>query len=337
MSFVRSAAALAGLVALTLPAATLPAQAEVKELRIAKQYGLGYLQMMLMEDMKLVEEQARKAGIGDLKVSWATFRSSDVMNDALISGTIDFVCLGVPGIATIWAKTKGNMDVKAASGLNAIPLFLNTRDPRIKSIRDLTDKDRVAMPAVKVSMQAIFLQMAAAKEFGEANFTKLDSLTVSMAHPDGMAAFLSGAGEINNHFTSAPFQYKELARPGVRRLLSSTEILGSKISFNLISTTSKFQRENPKVYGVFLAALEDATQRINKDKRWAAEQYLRIANDRSPIEEMMVMMNDPEIEFTTRPFGASKMIDFMHRTGSIKVKPDSWKDMSFPNLHQYEG
>jgi NitT/TauT family transport system substrate-binding protein len=113
--------------------------------------------------------------------------------------------------------------------------------------------------------------------------------------------------------------------------------LGGKISFNLIAATSKFHQANPKVYGVFLAALEDATQRINRDKRWAAEQYLRIANDRSPVEELLAMMNDPEIEFTTRPFGASKMLDFMHRTGSIKVKPENWKAMSFPNLHQYEG
>ena len=314
-----------------------PAHAETGELRIAKQYGLGYLQLMIMEDQKLIEEHGAKAGLPGLKASWATFRSSDVMNDALISSTIDIVCLGVPGIATIWAKTRSNMDVKAVSGLNAIPLFLNTRDPRIQSIRDLTDKDRIALPAVKVSMQAIFLQMAAAKEFGVANFAKLDPLTVSMAHPDAMAAFLSGASEVNNHFTSAPFQYKELQRPGVRRLLSSTEILGGKISFNLIAATSKFHQANPKVYGVFLAALEDATQRINRDKRWAAEQYLRIANDRSPVEELLAMMNDPEIEFTTRPFGASKMLDFMHRTGSIKVKPESWKDMSFPNLHQYEG
>jgi NitT/TauT family transport system substrate-binding protein len=328
-----------GLVATVIAVALLarPAQAETGELRIAKQYGLGYLQLMIMEDQKLIEEHGVKAGMPGLKASWATFRSSDVMNDALISSTIDIVCLGVPGIATIWAKTRGNMDVKAVSGLNAIPLFLNTRDPRIQSIRDLTDKDRIALPAVKVSMQAIFLQMAAAKEFGEANFAKLDPLTVSMAHPDAMAAFLSGAGEVNNHFTSAPFQYKELQRPGVRRLLSSTEILGGKISFNLIAATSKFHQANPKVYGVFLAALEDATQRINRDKRWAAEQYLRIANDRSPVEELLAMMNDPEIEFTTRPFGASKMLDFMHRTGSIKVKPENWKAMSFPNLHQYEG
>ena len=105
-----------------LAAMPSPVRAEAKDLNVAKQFGLGYLQFIMMEDLKLVEKHAKAAGLGDVKVNWSTFRSSDVMNDALISGTVDFVCLGIPGIATIWAKTKGNMDVKAASGLNELPL-----------------------------------------------------------------------------------------------------------------------------------------------------------------------------------------------------------------------
>ncbi len=231
-----------------------PARAEAKELNVAKQFGLGYLQFVMMEDMKLVEKHAKAAGLGDVKVNWSTFRSSDVMNDALISGTVDFVCLGIPGIATIWAKTKGNMEVKAASGLNVLPLYLNTRNPAIKGVKDFTEKDRIALPAVKVSMQAIMLQMAAAKEFGEANYQKLDPLTVSMAHPDGVAAITSGASEITAHFTSPPFQFRELKDPKISRVLTSTDILGGKISFNVVAATDKFRTANPKLYGAFLAA-----------------------------------------------------------------------------------
>src|SRR5690348_12639605 len=83
------------------------AHAEVKEVRAAKQYGLGYLQLVIMEDQKLIEKQAKAAGLGDVTATWSTFRSSDVMNDALLSGSVDFVSLGVPGLATIWAKTRG--------------------------------------------------------------------------------------------------------------------------------------------------------------------------------------------------------------------------------------
>src|SRR6266581_1429946 len=100
----------AAALALVLPAP--PARADATTLRVAKQFGLGYLQFMIMQDRQLIEKHAKAAGLGDVSVEWATFRSSDVMNDALISGTVDFVCLGIPGIVTIWSKTRGTMDVK---------------------------------------------------------------------------------------------------------------------------------------------------------------------------------------------------------------------------------
>ncbi len=318
--------------------AATPATAEVNELRVAKQYGLGYLQLILMEDGQLIEKQAKAAGLGDLKVSWNTFRSSDVMNDALLSGSVDFVCLGPPGLAIIWAKTAGTaQEVKGSSGLNSLPLFLNTREARIQSIRDLGDRDRIALPAVKVSFQAIMLQMAAAKTFGDANYARLDPLTVSMAHPDGLATFLSGVGEINNHFTSPPFQYRELARPGIRKLTSSYDILGTKGSFNIIAATTRFRTANPKAYGVFNAALAEATAMIARDKPAAAQTYLRVTQDKEPPEEILAMLNDPDIEFHTVPKGLQQIADFMYKVGTIKTKPGSWKDLLHDNLHGQPG
>jgi NitT/TauT family transport system substrate-binding protein len=332
---VRALAALALCAAAAAHAGS--ALAEQSELRVAKQYGLGYLQMMVMEDQKIVEKNAAAAGLGDVKVNWATFRSSDVMNDALLSGNVDFVCLGIPGLATIWAKTQGTIDVKAATGFNFLPLQLNTRDPRVKSIRDLTEKDKIALPAVKVSMQAIILQMAAAQAFGDANYTKLDSLTVSMTHPDGMAAFLSGGGEINNHFTSPPFIQKELDKPGIARVLNSTDVLGGPISFNVVAATSKFYKENPKLYAVFVKSLQDATDFINKDKRAAAEIYIKMTKDKSPVEDILKIVNDPEIQYSLQPKNVMKMVDFIYKTGGIKVKPASWKDLFFPNAWEWQG
>ena len=43
--------------------ATVAAAGETTELRVAKQYGLGYLQMMVMEDKQLVEKHAKTAGL----------------------------------------------------------------------------------------------------------------------------------------------------------------------------------------------------------------------------------------------------------------------------------
>ncbi|MFL6932299.1 MAG: ABC transporter substrate-binding protein, partial [Xanthobacteraceae bacterium] len=245
---IRSFAVVAALVgALAVPHA---AWAEATALRVAKQFGVAYMQFMVMEDQKMIEKQAKAAGLGDIAVEFNQFRSSDVMNDALLSGSVDFVSLGIPGIITIWSKTKGTAsEVRASTGLNVSPLMLMVRDPAIKSIRDFKDNHKIAMPAVKVSMQAIMLQMAAAKEFGAAKFDALDHLTVSMAHPDATAAMLGGPSEIVANFSSAPFQYRQMKNPNIHRLLTSTDLFDGGLSFNVIATTSKFRSENPKLYG----------------------------------------------------------------------------------------
>jgi NitT/TauT family transport system substrate-binding protein len=314
-----------------------PAAAEQGELRIAKQYGLGYLTLMVMEDRKILEKLAKDAGMPDLKVIWATFRSSDVMNDALLSNSVDFVCLGITGLGTIWARTRGTIDVRAVSGLNALPLQLNTRNPNIKGIADFTDKDKIALPAVKVSMQATLLQMWAEKELGATNRNKLDPLTVSMAHPDGMAALVSGGGEINNHFTSPPFAQMELDKPGIRKVITSTEILGGPMSFNVIAATGKFYNDNPKLVAVFMKALQEATDFINRDKKAAAETYLRMTNGKQAVEEMVNTLNSPGIEYTLVPRNIVPFIDFSFRAGTLKIKPESWKDLFFPVAYGWQG
>lgn len=308
-----------------------PAQAEAAALRVAKQFGIAYMQFMVMEDQRMIERQAKAAGLGDVAVEFNQFRSSDVMNDALLSGSVDFVSLGIPGIITIWSKTKATpIEVKAATGLNVSPLMLLVRDPAIRSLRDFKEGHKIAMPAVKVSMQAIMLQMAAAREFGEAKFDALDHLTVSMAHPDATAAMLGGPNEIVANFSSAPFQYRQMKNPNIRRILTSTELFDEPLSFNVIATTSKFRRDNPKLYAAFLAALKEATDFINADKRRAAEIYLKVSKERTPVEEIVEVLADPAIQYTTRVGGIQAFVSFMTKVGTLKNPPPDWRDMFFP-------
>jgi NitT/TauT family transport system substrate-binding protein len=319
-------AALLGLLA--LPG---EARAEATELRVAKQFGIAYMQFFVMQDQKMVEKRAQAAGLGEVSVDWATFRSSDVMNDALISSSVDFVCLGIPGIITVWSKTKGTpIEVKAATGLNVSPLMLLVRDPAIKSLKDFKDNQKIAMPAVKVSMQAIILQMAVAKEFGMAKFDALDHLTVSMAHPDATAAMLGGPNEVVANFSSAPFQYRQMKNPNIRRLLTSTDYFDGGLSFNVIAATNKFRTQNPKLYAAFLAGLKDATDFINADKKRAAEIYLKASGDKMPVDELVEILNDPAIQYTTKVMGISAFVDFMAKTGALKTPPADWRDMFFP-------
>ena len=328
-----------GCLALTaILAALLPfcARAEMSEIKVAQQYGIGYLPLMIMEEQKLIEKHAKANGV-DVRVDWAKFAGGNVMNDALLSNSLQFASGGVGPFVTLWAKTRGNLDVKAVGAINSMPLYLNTRNPAVKSLKDFTDKDKIALPAVKVSIQAVTLQMAAEKAFGEGQQNKLDSLTVSMSHPDAQVALLSGQSEVTAHFGSPPFQYQQLKNPAVHTVLSSYDVLGGPATFNVVWTTSKFRSENPKLYDAFVKALDEATALINKDKHWAAEAYLRMSKDKASLKEIEDMLNDPAIVFTTTPQNVMKYVAFMTKIGSIKNPPDSWKDMFFPNAQNLPG
>jgi NitT/TauT family transport system substrate-binding protein len=307
------------------------AVAEANVVRVAKQFGVGYMQYMVMQELKLVEKHAKAAGL-DVTTEWATFRSSDVMNDALISSSVDFVSLGVPGIITINSKTKGTSnEVKGVMGLNAAPLMLLVRDPAIKSLKDFKDNHRIALPAVKVSNQAIILQMAAAKEFGEAKYAELDKLTVSMSHPDATAAMLGGAAEITANFSSAPFQYRQMKNPNVKLLLNSKDLfLDDPMSFNVVASSTKFRSENPKLYAAFVAAMKEATSVINADKRKAAEIYLKVTGEKTSVDEIMEVLADKDIEYNNKVGGIRTFVNFMAKTGTLKNPPKDWKDMFFP-------
>jgi NitT/TauT family transport system substrate-binding protein len=317
-------------------AATQAARAEMSEIHVAQQYGIGYLPLMIMEEQKLIEKHAKATGI-DVSVSWAKFAGGNVMNDALLSNSLQFASGGVGPFLTLWARTRGNLDVKAISAINSMPLFLNTRNPAVKTIRDFRETDKIALPAVKVSIQAITLQMAAEKAFGEGQQNKLDPLTVTLSHPDAQAALLSGASEITAHFGSPPFQYQQLKNPAIHTVLNSYDVLGGPATFNVVWTTSKFKNDNPKLYDAFVKALDEATALINRDRRSAAETYLRISRDKDSVQDIQAMLNDPAIVYTTTPQNVMRYVDFMLKIGAIKSKPDSWKDLFFPNAHNLPG
>ena len=187
-------------------------------------------------------------------------------------------------------------------------------------------------------MQAVTLQMAAEKVFGEGQHGKLDALTVSMSHPDAQTALLSGQSEITAHFGSPPFQYQQLKRPGIHTVLNSSEVLGGPTTFNVVWTTAKFRSENPKLYAAFLKALEEATAEINRDKKAAAEAYLRMSKDKDSVTDILAMLNDPAIVFTIAPQNIMAYANFMAKTGMIKVEPNSWKEpFFFPDVHAAAG
>jgi NitT/TauT family transport system substrate-binding protein len=238
----------------------------------------------------------------------------------------------------LWAKTRNNVGIKGVAAMTTYAMYLNTRNPNVKSIRDFSERDKIALPSAKVSIQAILLQMAAAKEFGDENYAKLDPYTVSLSHPDGMLAMMNNSSGVNAHFTSPPFHEMELKMPGTRTLLSSYDIMGGPKTGLVISASSKFRDANPKTYKAFLDALKDAIDTINKDKRAAAKVYLDQAHDtKNSVDDIYKIIESSDFRYTLTPEKVQKTAEFMYKTGTIKEKPNSWKDLFFPEIHHLPG
>jgi ABC-type nitrate/sulfonate/bicarbonate transport system substrate-binding protein len=320
-----------GILALAAP----PAEAQTT-VRIAKQFGISYLPLTIMEQKRLLEEYGRRAGL-DLKTEWVQFVSGAPMNEAIISGNLDFASGGVGPLLTIWGRTRGNIGVKGVAAINSMPLYLNTINPQVRSIKDFSDKDRIALPAVKVSIQAITLQMAAEKVFGPGQHGKLDPLTVSLSHPDGMASMLSGRSEITAHFTSAPFMYQELEDKRVNKVLDSYEVVGGPHTFNVVWATTKFATENRKVVEAFVAALDDVMKQIAADPAAAAALWVRAENSKLSAEYVERLIRLRENEWTMVPKKIMAYAGFMNRVGALPVKPADWREVFFPDTHGLPG
>ncbi|NYZ12484.1 ABC transporter substrate-binding protein [Azospirillum sp. RWY-5-1] len=311
-----------------------PAAAEGR-IRIAEQFGIGYLPLHVIRYQKLIEKHGKAQGV-DIQVEWAQLSGGAAMNDALLSDSIDVGAGGVGPLLTIWDRTKGNANVMGIATLNAMPLFLTTTNPNVKTVKDFTEKDKIALPAVKVSVQARTLQMAAEQAFGEGKFDALDRFTVSLPHPDGTTALLSGSS-ITGHFSAPPFQYQQLQDPKVRKVLSSYDVLGGASTFNSVWSKKAFRDSNPKTFAAFVGALREAMDVINKDHKQAATIYLATNKADMDIATIVKMLADPDIQFTVAPKNTSKYAEFMHKVGALKNKPASWKDYFFEDVHGEQG
>jgi len=312
------------------------AHADPRVVRIAKQYGISYLPLTIMQEKHLLEAEGKRLGL-DLSTEWVRFTGGPPMNEALISGNLDFASGGVGPMVTIWARTKDNLKVKGICALNSMPLYLNTINPNVKTIKDFTEKDRIALPTVRVSMQAVFMQMSAEKGVGAGQEHKLDPWTVSLSHPDGLAQMMSGKSEITGHFTSAPFMYTELADKRVHRVLNSYDVFGGPHTFNVVWATAKLYEGEPKIVQAFLAALRIAMKDIHDDPAAAAALWVKADKSKLTPAEAEKIIRDKENKWTLTPEKVMVVAGYMSRVKMVPATPTSWKDMFIDAVHDLPG
>jgi NitT/TauT family transport system substrate-binding protein len=315
------------LTTLVLLACASTARAEVSELRVPLGAGgFGFLPLHMMKTHNLIEKHAEQAGV-KVKVNWSNIGGPAGMIDALLSGSADFISAGPPSFLILWDKTKGGANVKGVASMSSMPMRLNTRAEHLQTIDNLKAGDKIAVTSVKSSIPSIVMQMYAVKKYGKAEAFRFDPYTVTMNHSDAAAALLSGK-TISAHFASAPLDRRELKEPGMRTIMNSDDVMGGSTTFTMISTTQKFQDQNPKVYASFLKALKEAQTLIMQDKDAAVKVLLdSMGGGAGSASDMLAILNEPSTKYTLQPENVMKYALFMHEIGSLKNRPVSIGDL----------
>jgi len=323
---------------LALWAVPASAQAEVNEVRIVRQIGLGYLPLYVAQDRRLIEKHTAAAGLGEVKVTILPLGTSTAITSAVLAGDADFAGVGVPPFLIAWDKTRGSaLDVRAVVALNEESIYLNTTNPAVKTVADFTDHDRIALPAPKVSLQAIVLAMAAERAFGPGNHDRLDPLVVPLSHADGLTVLLAGKTAVTAHLTSSPFQYQELADPRVHRVLASNDVTDGPATFSVLYTTGRFRAANPRLVKAVADAVAEAIELIKADPAQAAAIYARIDPQTMSLDRVRSLIANPDNSYSTVPHNIMKYADFMARTGLNRHRPDSWRDLFFAEGGEGDG
>lgn len=315
-----------------------PALAQAKtEITMSRQPGILYMALHIIEKHNLLEKHAEKLGLPGIKVKWVAFSGGGVQQDALISGNVDIINTGTGNLLLLWDRTRGG--VKGVVASSALPLKLISRDAHIKSLKDYKDGDKIAVPTVKVSTQAILLQMAASNLFGPDQWAKFDPLTVQMGHPDAFIAMKNPSHEVRNHFAAPPYYYYELKEvPGAHTVITSSEIIGTPLTQGQFITTTKFADANPKIIQALRAAAEEAKGIIENDLKTGVEAYREINNDKTPTETLIGMLSEPGMkEWSLQPQGTMKFAAHLKKVGTLKTMPASWKDYYLPVAHDLPG
>jgi NitT/TauT family transport system substrate-binding protein len=298
-------------------------------IRIAEQFGIVYILLNIARDQALIEKYGKAEGL-DIKVDWVRLSGGSAVNTALLSGAIDVAAAGIGPLLTIWDRTYGKQDVRGIASLGDFPNYLVSNNPEVHTIADFTSRDRIALPAVGVSVQARFLQMAAAQKWGLKQYGRLDGYTVALPHPDATAAIVSGGTEITAHFGNPPFQEEELARnPKAHIVLKSYDVLGGPGSSTVLFATRKFRDDNPKTYKAFMQALAQAAEFARKHPQAAADAYVRVTGAKTDRALLLKVIESPDVQFKITPENTYRLAQFMHQIGAIRRLPLSWKDYFF--------
>jgi NitT/TauT family transport system substrate-binding protein len=317
--------------ALAVPALR-SARAEVAALRVGAQFGIGYLPLYVMKAEGLLDAALKAEGLPPVPIAITNLAGGPEINDGLLSGTLDIGCGGSTSLLIIADRSRngGDRAIRGLAALSSVPYVLMTRDAGLHGLADIGPTTRIGVPAVKVSVPAVLLALAAERQFK--NAARFDANVVSLSQPDGAIALKTGSGGVDSYAFAPPFTEQMAGSPGVHTVWSSTDLFNGPITALAAWTTRRFTQENPRTHSALLSALTAAVARIEADPARAAAIYLEAEHSKLPAELIMRSLARPDVQFGTRPERLLEVAEFMASIGSLKTKPSALGDLFFPGV-----
>jgi len=306
--------------------------------RFVQQRGLLYIPVDIMVSGGVLQQEATKLGLGRIEATATALSGPGPVLDAILSGAADYGTAALPSLLTVWERTRGSAnEVKAVGAVSNGAMTLYTINPNVKTLADFGEQDRIAVPTVRLSFNAMMLQMAAEQLWGDPH--RLDHLTVALGHPDAVTALSAGYGKasITAHIAVQPFTDRGLKLPGAHVITDSRKVFGGPLTQITLLATKQTKEKNPALFQAVANALEASIRVANADKRQAAALWKEVQKAPESIDDLLAQLNDPGFEFTARPQRIGHFAAFLNRVGTLKTKVGDWKELFWETAHHQAG
>jgi NitT/TauT family transport system substrate-binding protein len=286
---------------------------------IAYQPGLGSVTLIILKLQKTLDKQFPQTNI-----QWKILNSGASVREAMIANQAQLGSLGLPPFLVGWDR---GFNWKVLVSTSRADIWMVARDPRIRTLKDFTPSDKIAVVAPD-SQQAILIRKAAQEQLGNAH--ALDRNLISLSSADGEQALRTG--QIAAHFSGSPFQEREVADGG-HIVLHSNDVFGL-VGAGLITLAPNFYNQYPNFVKKLYQDILDATAFAKANHEQAA-QYL--AQDQGggggTAAQFKTLLDNPGFVFDTTPSGLIAYATFMQSIGLISKVPGSVRDLEVPILN----
>ena len=298
------------------------------------QNGIGYLPIIAADELGLFNKHLAAGGNQDSKIIVKKFSGGPAMNDGLLSGSIAVGSFGLPALLVAWEKTRGSYDIRGLTPMSMGKYALYSSRPALRSIKDLTENDRIAVTA-PTAAQALLFRMAVERAFGKGQANRFNKQLTYLPHPDATIALMSGNASITAYFANDPFTFVMDTNPKLHVVTTSDEILGRPATSGLMASTGKFVRDNPAIANGIVMAIREAEDFLRAEPAKAADIYLKAEPFTLPAEKMAGLIRDNI--WSTEPSGVMLYARFMAEIGMLNAVPGKWQDVFHPPVSEEHG